>query len=297
MSINRKSYCSIGTPVASLEEACAAIPYLIETEPAARLTTGKAIPNTRALYRSDTGYCLGIHSERFDFVQPCQSLETLEEARKLVRGEWKACCALKGGKKLTASLSLQSLNFAVKVGDTVEVSLVFVDSFDGSGLTACYIVATRLACTNGLMRDTATFQWRNKHVGNLKDRFAIMRGSLQANVLLQVEELKNTCLELQASPFTLEEARGFSEKLFPQVGDKLSPQAEKAREAVLSGFVRGTGNEGKTRWDMLNSVTEWLDWQATYRETEYSRAENRFESLVLGNGAKLRNRAVELLTA
>jgi hypothetical protein len=67
------------------------------------------------------------------------------------------------------------------------------------------------------------------------------------------------------------------------------------REAIVTGFSRGTGNRGQTRWDAFNSVTEWVDWESTFRTTEFSREENRFESLLTGKGANTRNRALELL--
>jgi fido (protein-threonine AMPylation protein) len=52
---------------------------------------------------------------------------------------------------------------------------------------------------------------------------------------------------------------------------------------------------GRTRWDAFNAVTEHLDWAGTFRETEFSREENRFESLVTGSAARVRERAMELL--
>lgn len=46
---------------------------------------------------------------------------------------------------------------------------------------------------------------------------------------------------------------------------------------MLDLFKTGEGNEGKTRWDAYNAVTEYVTHYRTYRETEATSVEvNRF---------------------
>lgn len=295
---NRHSYAMHGNKVSSLQEACNAVPFHVEVEPAARFSTGKAIKNTKALFRSDTGTCLGIHSERFAFVQPCDSLATLEEARKIAGGEWQSAAAIKGGRKLVAFLSLSQYDFSVKVGDVVNVSIMYIDSFDGSGRMMLKLLLNRLRCMNGATSAESLYECVSKHCLSITDRFQMMRGSLQMNLALQVEEMRQTCSRLADSPFTRSEMEKFAEVLFPTPkGREPSTQMLTAREELVTGFLRGTGNEGLSKWDAFNAVTERLDWQATYRETEFSRAENRLESLTMGQAANLRRQALAYLLA
>jgi hypothetical protein len=100
---------------------------------------------------------------------------------------------------------------------------------------------------------------------------------------------------LDNRPMSQQEMTGFVERLYPANGEELSTRTENVRSAIVTGFSRGTGNRGQTRWDAFNAVTEYLDWQSTFKETAFPREENRLDSLLNGNAAKVRNRALELL--
>ena len=61
-------------------------------------------------------------------------------------------------------------------------------------------------------------------------------------------------------------------------------------------FVRGAGNSGVTRWDAFNAVTEFVDHSRTVRAGNgRSKAEARFESVLLGTGDDMKARAFDLL--
>ena len=61
-------------------------------------------------------------------------------------------------------------------------------------------------------------------------------------------------------------------------------------------FRRGTGNEGATRWDAFNAVTEFVDHRRSVRVAEgRDRSEARFESAVFGTGDDLKAKAYDLL--
>ncbi len=107
--------------------------------------------------------------------------------------------------------------------------------------------------------------------------------------------MQSVVTKLDDTPMSRGEVVAFAEQLFPVRGEELSARTENMRGDIVAGFSRGTGNQGQTRWDALNAVTEFVDWQSTFRETEFSREENRFESVMHGNGAGLRARALELL--
>lgn len=293
----RQPYCFSGKRVNSIEEACAAIPFYVETEPAARLSTGKAIPNTQNLYRSDNGYCLGQHTPQFTFLQPCDSLQTLEAARELIGGKWASVSANKGGKHLLAFITLEAEITAPKRGDKVGFSIGFSDFYNGSGVCSLDLFANVLACDNGMVSQKSIVSFSGKHSPNLAERVNTMKKQLHTNLLLEIGRTQEIVFTLDNRPMSLPEMRAFTEQLFPVNGEKVSTRLENIRETVYAGFTRGTGNRGQTRYDALNAVTEYLDWQSTFRETEFSREENRMDSLINGSGAKTRARALDLLLA
>lgn len=122
-----------------------------------------------------------------------------------------------------------------------------------------------------------------------------MRKQLHTNLLLEIGHTQEIVISLDNKDMSVSEMENFAERLFPSQGDDVSTRLENIRSQVVAGFTRGTGNRGKTRFDALNAVTEYLDWQSTFRETDFSRAENRLDSLINGSGARTRARALELL--
>lgn len=297
-NVVRKPLAMFGKAVKSWAEACASIGFTIISEPAARLSTGKAIPGTQNLYRSDTGFCLGQHTPAFAYLQPCDSLKTLEHARELVGGEWLSASTPKNGKQLSAFIGLEAKITAPSRGDTVGLSVGFFDFFGGQGRCRLGLFANVLACNNGMTASKSLLEFSEKHTGDLKSRFASMEFNLHIRLQDQVEEMQATVNKLDLAPMTGNEVERFAALLFPATDESdVSARVQNTREAITEGFVRGTGNVGRTRWDAFNAVTEHLDWASSFRETEFSREDNRFESLTVGSAAKIRTRALELLTA
>lgn len=291
----RHALALFGTKVNSHAEACKAIGFEIVSEPAARLSTGKAIPNTQNLYNSQTGFCLGQHTPQFSYFQPCDSLKTLEKARELVGGVWQSVASNKGGRQIAAFIGLESKIVAPKRGDSVGLSVGYFDRYDGQGKCAMQLFANVLACDNGMVRSESIISFSEKHNGTLSARFSAVEFNLLVNLQKQVEEMQGVVSKLDNAEISRSEVVAFAETLFPAKSEEVSTRTENMREAIVTGFSRGTGNVGKTRWDLFNSVTEFLDWGSVFRETDFSREENRFESLTSGNAARTRSRALELL--
>jgi hypothetical protein len=294
----RKPLAAFGHAVKSVAEAVKAIGFSIISEPAARLSTGKEIPNTQNLYRSYDGYCLGQHTPQFTFIQPEEFMHTLEKARQLVGGEWRSAGSFKSGKSISGFFDIEAKITAPSRGDRVGLAVGGFDRFDGNGLNRLQLFANTLACENGMVSPRSLFAFSEKHNGSLAERFAAMEFNLAIRLQMEIEQMDALVSHLDSTPMTRTEAVNFAAQLYPATDEnEVSPRIANTREAVVVGFSRGLGNVGRTRWDAFNAVTENLDWNSSFRETEYSREENRFESLTSGNGAKIRARALELLTA
>jgi hypothetical protein len=292
----RYSLSNFGTKVSDYSAACAAVPFTFSQEAVCRASTGVVIPNSKGLFRSDTGGCVGIHSDGFGFVQPSESLAALERARALVGGTWSSVAVTKGGRQLAAFVSIETQITAPQRGDKIGLSIAQFDRFDGTGRTRLQLLANVLACDNGVVRSDSLFTFSEKHTTNIRDRFAAVEFNLAIKLQEQIEELRGVVNTLDNTPITRSEVIDFARALFPAADEANVPtRTENVRDAIATGFVRGTGNVGRTRWDAFNAVTEHLDWSSTFRETEFSREENRFESLVTGSAARVRERALELL--
>jgi hypothetical protein len=60
-------------------------------------------------------------------------------------------------------------------------------------------------------------------------------------------------------------------------------------------FSEGIGNEGWSRWDMLNGVTEYTTHHKSVRGAGKSEKANRLHSNWFGTGRMLNNSAMKLL--
>ena len=288
---------AFGTKVNSYAAAVSAVGFNLLREPIARASNGNVIPGEIGLFRSDTGGCVGIHSPNFSFFQPHESLETLENARRLIGGEWQSVAVLKGGRQISATIALASEVVAPKRGDKIGFSLGNIDYFDGTGKNQMPLLGNVLACDNGMVSQKAVFSMGEKHCeGTLKSRFAAMAETLIRRLKEEMAEMQGVVTRLDTVAMTRTEVVSFARALFPAADEtKVPTRTENVRNSIVSGFFRGRGNVGQTRWDAFNAVTEELDWNGTFRETEFSREENRFESIMSGSAARVRNRAMELL--
>lgn len=78
-------------------------------------------------------------------------------------------------------------------------------------------------------------------------------------------------------------------------GTERSPDG-KARAQIVELFSRGLGNSGRSKWDALNAVTEFVDHHRRYGKTaQGDSSETRFASTLFGSGAALKQQAVSLL--
>lgn len=294
--MNRIPYYLTGTKVSNFNEACACVPFHIESEPAARLSTGKEIPGTQNLYRSDNGFCLGQHTKAFSFFQPCETLEAMEKARDFAGGQWSSVLLGKGGRTISAFCQIGETITAPKRGDTVSLFLAYTDGFDGSTLAKITLGANVLACTNGMIARESLLEFKGKHTSNLRSRFDLIEKQLRTNLALRLGETREIVYALDNRDMTTEEMTDFTRQLLPATDEENVPtRLQNRRDEIITGFTRGTGNVGRTRWDAFNAVTEHLDWQATYKETEFTRDENRIDSLLNGQAARVRDRALDLL--
>lgn len=297
-NVVRKAYSRLGAPVSSYAQAVSTVGFEIQPLQMKHPSKGTLIPNETGLFRSDNDVCLGVHSSNFSFVQPSESLKVLERARQIVGGQWSSVQVNKGGRMIGAFIEVENKIVAPNRGDTIALSLGLFDHFDGSGLARINLNACNLTCTNGMTGLKSVISFASKHIGDVSSRLKVLEGSLQLKFLQAVDEMRGQVVALDSKPMSRGQVVSFAEQLFP-----IDPEAtnksrvENQREAIVTGFSRGTGNYGETRWDAFNAVTEYLDWQSTFRETTYSKQENRFESLLVGKGAGTRERALALLMA
>lgn len=298
----RRPYHMLGKAISSYAAAVASVGFALLSKPVTNPFTNEPIKQEVGVYRNDSFACLGVHSPNFTYSQPADSLMLLERARQGVGEygpEWASVNVSEGGRKLSAFLTLDTCITPPKRGDKVGLSLALSDAFDGTARTRLQLCANVLACDNGMVSSKSLVSFSAKHNPALRGKIDVFGGSLAMSLAMEVEAMKDTITKLDATPMALTEVEPFARMLLgvelTATPDDIPTRTQTKLAAIVTGFTRGTGNQGRTRWDMLNSVTEYLDHSASFRETENSKEDNRFASLFNGDGAKVRARAMELL--
>jgi hypothetical protein len=136
-----------------------------------------------------------------------------------------------------------------------------------------------------------------KHTKNIQQSIAAALDILGYVDHLQ-EKQKLAINAMARTEMTADEAgKMFNVLLGIQDGVKASTRVENQAEELNRLFKHGTGNMGRTRWDALNAVTEYVDHGRSSRVTEgRDQAEVRFESVLMGSGDALKARAFDLLS-
>ena len=109
----------------------------------------------------------------------------------------------------------------------------------------------------------------------------------------QIALVREEFTKLAETRMSAEECKAFLEKLLPGEGTRV----ENRRSEILNLFGEGgTANEGSSRWDAYNAVTEYVTHNRTYRQTDNTSVEtNRFIGVLEKN--KMSVRAMDLLLA
>jgi phage/plasmid-like protein (TIGR03299 family) len=256
-----------------------------------------AVPGHKAIAREDTGAVLSIMKDSYHPIQNAEAFEFFDAVVGEGQAVYDTAGALHGGRRVWIMARLPKALFIE--GDELERNILLVTSHDGSSTLKMMHVTTRVVCQNTLSIALSNAQHTISilHRGNYKARVAEAQRALKISYGY-FDQLGLLIGELAKAPFARSEMQHFTEELLPIRDGEKSPRTEKARGEIASLFTRGAGNHGRTKWDALNAVTEFVDHHRTYGKTQLGDAtETRFASTLFGSGAEIKSRAVSLLTA
>lgn len=203
---------------------------------------------------------------------------------------------LRNGRRVWALVKKDK--WEATAGDSIESYDLWVNRHDGSGCFELHRTNVRVVCANTW--NAAIGNGRNRIIG-VAHRSGIVENVRMACAVLEsaneAEKAERERVKMLANiRFSHADAKAFFEILFG-AGEEGSKRAQGNVEAVASLFARGTGNEGRTKWDAFNAVTEFVDHSRTVRLTSgRSESEARFEASLMGSGDSLKARAFDLLS-
>ena len=274
---------------------------------------GNEVESKKIIRRTDTHDVFGVVGNKYNVVQPQSMLKPFDNMVRTYGARYESAGVISNGKKCWVSATLpDSFKLKNRKEDEIQQRIMVLIANDGMNRNAYMSVANRVFCNNQMkMISRAANQSRYgvKHNHMWEDQLIDAELGF-SNALALCKEFESNANILDSMKMTPNQMRGFVHQLLPfdttpeLKKDKVKLERKKAkleskREEIVKLFSEGAGNQGVSRWDAINAVTEFLDHRrVNYKtdETAAKKEKSRFVSNVIsGGGDRLKQRAFDLL--
>ncbi len=251
----------------------------------------------RLLRRSDTRKVLAVVPAKWT---PLQNVQLLEIAEALAQapgaGDFQPVIetagSLRGGKVVWALVQTGLRSFAGS--DHKQFMLLTNGHYFGRGVRGT-LTDVRVVCNNTLTAaENAKASLFTSHFGDVTQRIEAAIKALG----WATEATRSTFAIYEAldkAKCSVDQAYSLFGKLLPvdEDGKPTKASVDKALE-MMHLFSEGKGNSGKTMFDAVNAVTDWVDHRKEYRKS-VGMDERRFTDVTIGgDGVTMKTRALKL---
>lgn len=127
--------------------------------------TAIAIPDRKAVLRTDTLIPLGIVSTKYELLKHADVINGFRDALKDQHYNETIKLA-KNGAQLYATYSLPEHKVEVRKNDVISLQFIVKNSYDGTNALHITLGAFRVVCTNGMIIGKKFFTFSQKHIGS-----------------------------------------------------------------------------------------------------------------------------------
>jgi phage/plasmid-like protein (TIGR03299 family) len=259
---------------------------------------GQSCGDYRGIFRKDVGNCLGIVSSKYKPVQNREAFDFLDSLLQDGVMKYESAGAIRGGKIVWALARFPSYSDEIAQGDTLERYVMFSTSHDGTGAIYAIPTSVRVVCAN-THRIAIRGHKGIKHYGNMDQKLnqaKMLISQFDEGFTLYVDKAKELAQREVDSDNTLK----YLDTLYPPIEEDGSAKTRRTKKIDL--IMDNLSNPRNalpaikgTWWSLYNAVSENVDHQSSYRgKEEGKKEENRFISLIDGNGADDKNTAFDL---
>lgn len=266
------------------------------------------VPDQYCVRRTDNYKALSIMTKRYQVIQNHETFAFADDIVGSGQAVWDTAGSISGGRVVFMQVELPGRLFLKSNPDDQTVKKVlFVNSHDGSKALMGMITPVRVVCQNTLnaalgSKSNQFKVYHRKNFQSRKDEAAKVLGLASAFY----DDLQFVMDTLAEQKVTHSYVEGFVNALMPATKEEVSTRTENRRTQITNLFQNGRGNNGETKWDLFNAVTEYVDHHSVGRVTETRldrsdaladiESEARFERAILGSGANLKQKALSLLS-
>lgn len=244
----------------------------------------KEVEGFRLNRRSDNSQVLGIVADTWSPIQNDRVLEIAEALAQIDGTDFKPVIetagSLQGGKIVWALVKVGARQFA---GSEHHSFLLLSNGHDGKRALKGTLTDTRVVCANTLrMAETSASQLFVTHGKGVEARVKTAIQTLGwAN-----DATRSTFAVFEAltkATMPADKAAAFFGRLLKDESEEMTSQAKGTVEEMMQLFRSGQGNEGRTAFDAVNAVTDWVDHKRQFRKVDAGNlAERRFLYAGLG---------------
>lgn len=252
----------------------------------------KPFAEHKVLYRSDTHAPLSVVGNRYKVVQPREILEFYRDLTEKSGFELETAGVLKGGRKLWA-LARTGQSTTLKGKDTTNAYVLLATACDGTMATTAQFTSVRVVCNNTLAVATS-------HGGgavkvphrSVFDADAVKQSlgitvSAWDDFMYRLKTLSNRSVKGA-------EARTYLQRVMADPEKAAIGKGTERNMARVQALYEGQGlgatlaSSQGTVYGLLNAVTQFVDHERRARSQD-----NRLDSAWFGQGAALKNKALE----
>lgn len=247
------------------------------------------VPDQHVLFRSDSKEHLGIVSDKYEIVQPREMLEFFADIVSANGFKLNTAGTLFGGRRFWALASIGEEAHVIG-NDLMKGFLLITSSCDGTMATTVKPTTVRVVCNNTLGMAMSTKSASTIKVSHrtefdhkkVKDQLGIVHGAFGSFMAATKSLAQHEISKMRAREMTA--------RLLVESGTvtKADPETSSGFTSIMSLFESGKGNGGKTAWDWVNGVTEWVDHEQRAKSESH-----RIANAWYGKGDALKTQAFE----
>lgn len=226
------------------------------------------LPNKLLMYLSDNKKPLAVVGRYYRATLPREFVQSQLALAEAVGGQLVAIDSLRHSLKndlrvvsfirLRENIQIQHMD----KGDPIGLFITTVDGWNGGTARQSRLYVERVVCRNGLTSRMLEAEIWTSHTSGIDSRWQAGVSDFMEKVRKKKEEIVTRLQKMAETPMEEQEAVEFFRQLVP--GEHA--QAQRRREMLLTLFHRGEGNLGRTRYDALNAVTEYVTHHRRYRD-------------------------------
>lgn len=269
---------------------------------------GDEINGRYLLRRTDNKFVLGTCGKRYNIVNNQDMFAPFNETVQNIGATYESAGIISHGKVCWVSARLPE-EFAVGDSDDRYTQRVIMLSFhDGMRRSVFFSYNNRVICNNmlaSLNKTGAEAGFGVRHTNTWEDALKASHQAFHGSIG-QMKEFRVTASKLFKIKMNNTQAKRFAtgffnnfkdpkdvKKLNKTRSDRSKTMIKNKVDHLVSLFEEGMGNQGNTRYDMMNAVTEYLDHHA--KATKKASARRFINNLGGGAQARAKRNAIEHL--